>query len=53
MVMQVKISFTLDVKKEISKKELEELLDDCCPLELSKNANEFFAVSTERWAVIE
>ena len=49
--MQVLISFTLNVKKPLSNMELESLLSDVCPMEVPKDLEDTFEVSTEQWNI--
>jgi len=49
--MQVLISFTLNLTKDMTQEELHKLLDEECPMVVDKDAP--FKVSTERWDRIE
>lgn len=47
--MQVNLSFTLNLKKEMKEEDLIKILEEGCPMEVTDKR---FVLSTERWDII-
>jgi len=48
---QVLISFTLNIKKELTEAELAQALEEDCPMAVSDT--DLFEVSTESWQIVK
>lgn len=51
--MQVLVSYTLNLKRYITKDEVERILNEEPPMQVSQELQDLLEVSTERWDIVE